>query len=208
MSKTYKKQRVGYYRSPRGHKKAKLNNLRNVPPSSWEDMKPDNQCFIIDDIIKKLFNKGMTIEEIEKKVRPEYKIKHWKWKEIINHYFDKTLKIQFDGMVSLSDEKTHAISVSKPNSEPYVIIKTNLPIENYLIISTNMLMRWQTEIIIDDGIWGQKIEQTNKIYPFPNPKLEEILMFTKNHYIDNGMIFKYKIRKWQMGFDECEIEYY
>ena len=79
MSRTRKRQEPYQYRHPKGHKKAKIHNLRSIPPNPYEDIHPDDQCFIVYKIIRKMFNAGIEYEVIERRLRHEYKIPAWQW---------------------------------------------------------------------------------------------------------------------------------
>jgi len=201
MSKSRKNFCYGY-RSPHGHKQAKANKLRSVPPSAWDDIAPDKRCFAMSKIISNMFKCGFSIEEIEKKTKSDYKLKNWEWKEMERN-FDNTLFIEFINIIALNDKKDKVIPITTPDSEPCfeTNTKVGLPIDGNIIVSDSLYIYKKFDII--DGKYYH--EPVNEVREFPNKKLTEILLFIKDHYIENGMIHKYMVRKWKMGFDQCEI---
>jgi len=138
MSRTRKRQNTGYYRSISGHKKAKLNRLRSIPPNSWEDIRADKQCYMVRNIIKDMFNAGTELEEIENRIKNEYKVPRWQWREFEDD-FDSTIKVCFDDLVALNEDQTVLIPITTPNAEPYISMRVSLPIEGTLIITEDKL---------------------------------------------------------------------
>lgn len=200
MSRSRKRQSAYSHRNPRGNKQAKINDLRSVPPGMYDDVNYDRQCFNADRIIRKMYNSGMEIEEIERKIREDYRMPRWQWEEIIRYTFGPTTKVRFEKLVCLNDDNTQTISISCPNAIPYFLVSIrDIPIRDYLIIRENDLLRMQ----ITENHGNYITEE--KIYPFPNPKWTKILLHLRDHYLDTGMIYQYIVNKWQLGFDKCTI---
>jgi len=208
MSRTRKRQSTGYYRQTiSGYKRAKLNKLRSIPPNPWEDLRADNQCHTMRGIIEDMFNAGIELEEIENKVKNEYGVPHWQWKDFDSD-LDNTIEVQFDDLVALNEDHTALIPITTPNAKPYVTIEVNLPIKNILIITEDKLLRLQKKkwVFSNTTFHDGEYVKMNKIFPFPNKKLTEIFLFLGDHYVENGMINNYVIKKWKMGLDKCRIE--
>lgn len=186
-----------------------MNNLRSIPPSRYDDIRADNQCYVAVRVVCELFNQGIELEQIESKVRERFKIKHWQWKDLIWE-FEPILEIHFGELVALNKDETNLIPLSTPEAEPcFVLTANSLPILNELIITDTKLLRHKTEKIIQVGIFGpDKTMEISEIYPFPNPKLTKLFLYLRDHYVENGMICRYNIRKWQLGLDKCEIDFY
>ena len=211
MSRTWKAQLLGVgFRTTRGgHKMAKQHNLRSIPPDTHlEDIKADKQCYDTSRIIEKMFNAGVEIEQIENKMRARYKIPHWAWKNIFGWIFDPTIYANFVDVVALNEDKTKLIPISTPNAEPYMVVKlTGLPINDVVIITENKLFRLHIEEYVMTGHFTHELRKIDKVYPFPNKKLTKMLLFLRNHYTNNGMIYKYEIQKWPRGLDKCVMKY-
>jgi hypothetical protein len=76
MSRTYKKYPHRYFRRPRGHRQALVNGVRSkaVPPSSWDDINHDYQCWKPHDIALALHKKGWSNDRIVKHLRFKFKM--------------------------------------------------------------------------------------------------------------------------------------
>lgn len=206
MSRSHKRY-FTYYRSIRGFKKATIHNLRSIPPNPWEDIKPDKQCWKASRVIYDLFNKGMDVDQIKKKVKANYHIQNWQW-DNISYYINPTIRINFGELVAINEDESSTISVSTPNSEPCFTVKTrDLPIDNQFIVAENKILRHQYIEFENTNQWNIKRTEVNKIYPFPNDKLAEIFLFLREHYLENGMVYQYVIKKWQLGLHKCTIEF-
>lgn len=210
MSRSNKRQETRNFRSPKGRKFAKAHGLRTVPPGQNDDIKPDNQCHKIGRIIKKLFNKGVQIEEIEKKVKAKYGVPHWQWLEMTEFDFDSYINIHFGDMIAMNEDETELISISTPGVEPCFMVDIDyLPIEDYLIIKENRLLRYRSPSpTIHHWMRHHTVphEEPHTIYEFPNPKLTKLLVHIRNHYVETGMLMWYAVKKWQMGLEKCTIE--
>ena len=213
MSRSHKRQETRSYRAPKGHRRAKMHGLRSVPPSQWDDVKPDDQCYKIDKIIDSMFNKGMQLEEIEKKIKEQYKVPHWQWIEMTSFDFDSTITIHFHDMVALNEDETAFVPLSTPDVEPCFQIEIDyLPIKNWIIITNDKLLRYQDKkknphMFGSGGSYVEPNIATEEIYPFPNKKLTKLFLHIRDHFVDNGMEFWYMVHKWKMGLEKCKIDF-
>ena len=78
MSDTIKKFPYGWFRAPRGRKNALINNARkrSVPPNAWDDINYSKDCYLPYIIARRLYEKGLSQEEIIKKIRKKFKLSH------------------------------------------------------------------------------------------------------------------------------------
>ena len=77
MGKTYKKQKIyKNFRYPRSSKKAKIYKTRNkaIPPSEYEDIIPDEQCFLYLKIIDRMKSRQIPKRLIINAVHRRFKI--------------------------------------------------------------------------------------------------------------------------------------
>jgi len=84
MSKTYRKSPFGIIRKPKGHKQARINNARSVPPSSWEDIPHNRECWVPLDIAIKLLVANKPEEIIFKKLKKKFHLQSHEILEIID----------------------------------------------------------------------------------------------------------------------------
>lgn len=77
MSRSYKRYTGNCFRSPRGHKQARIAGLRKrkVPPSSYEDVQLDKQVFLPQRIAYKLAAKGISYWEIIRYLMRKFKVR-------------------------------------------------------------------------------------------------------------------------------------
>ena len=77
MARTYKRYPVYYYRSPRGHLRARRAGLRKskTPPDSWEDVPFDRQCWLPYKVAGGLAKKGFSYLEIVHHVQRKFKMR-------------------------------------------------------------------------------------------------------------------------------------
>jgi hypothetical protein len=214
MSGTRKRQNNRAYRSLKGHKQATRDGCRNksIPPDPWDDIRPDDQCFVASKMMDRMFNNGVEFEVIEKKIKNRFKLAQWQWIEI-NHHFENKITIQFcDELVALNSDNTSIISISTPDVEPCMVLDIDgLPLADRLIVHDDRLIRFQIRMSPPDGSWyhtGIHTVECSKLYPFPNQKLTKILVWIRDHYVENGMLYWYEVSKWKLGFDRCEIRYF
>lgn len=90
MSKTYKNYPFNtYHRNPKGRKKAIQNGCRPkaIPPSSWDDIPIDKQCWRPWKIGGLLVDQGLlSTSEIIKKLMKKFNLKYKEAEKIVNFW--------------------------------------------------------------------------------------------------------------------------
>jgi hypothetical protein len=77
MSRTFKKFAYGCFRSPKGYRQAKIAGVRKrkVPPSSYDDVSYDKQCWLPYRISDRLAAKAWSYQEIIRYLMRKFKIR-------------------------------------------------------------------------------------------------------------------------------------
>jgi len=91
MGNTYKnKSHTGYYRRCRGHKKARINKARSIPPDGWmEERWPCNINNIPWTIVERMFNDGWPEYEAFERVMRKCKISRSKASDITKFFYHR-----------------------------------------------------------------------------------------------------------------------
>lgn len=79
MSRTLKRVPEGYFRRPKGHRQALLEKARTgklrrraIPPSYWDDVQADKQCYVAMKVADGLAAKGVSYGEIVRKLMGKF----------------------------------------------------------------------------------------------------------------------------------------
>ena len=106
MGKTYKKFPWGNYRKPRGRKQAVVAGARNkaVPPSAWDDIRADDQCYLPSKIARRNKKSGKTREETVTKLRKKFRLSY---KEAMEVTYQWDSKSEVDYAIEVFDRLSH-----------------------------------------------------------------------------------------------------
>jgi len=76
MGKTYKRFSRGCFRQPRGRKQALIQGARKkaVPPSSWDDLPVDKQCWFPQELGRRFYAQGMSREQAIRILRKRFRL--------------------------------------------------------------------------------------------------------------------------------------
>lgn len=84
MARTRKKTIGLTFRNPGGHKRAKKDGCRAVPPNPWDDISPDRQCDLPYKIAFAMHKKGLPKDKIINRLVNFHGYKRW---QIIQSYW-------------------------------------------------------------------------------------------------------------------------
>lgn len=89
MGKTYKKCHYRYFRSPKGHRQARNNNVRYGArvPSSWEDIPVCDLVYLPYKVARKLEKKGLDRETATKKLVEKFKLSYAQASTIVSNVY-------------------------------------------------------------------------------------------------------------------------
>lgn len=198
------------YRAPQGHKRARIQGCRKkaIPPSAWEDIRPDRQCYLAQNLVETMFNNGLEVEEIGNKIKKKFRMEHWQWEEILFSHFGTDLELNFcEGLVAADERAGCLIPLSTPDADPCFLIHVKGCPASYVVALPDKIMRYVH--IRFYGTWGEYSETVNELYPLPQESLTAIILSARDDYVESGMQYSpYIVRKWMMGFDKCEIYHY
>ena len=92
MGNTYKnKAHDGYYRRCKGHKNARINNARTIPPDGWNVEKyPCRINHIPWKVVDRMFEDGWPEYEAFERVMKKFKLSRKQASEITNFFYHRT----------------------------------------------------------------------------------------------------------------------
>jgi len=85
MSRTCKHFPFACHRSPRGWKRAVINNVRSgaVPPHANDDKNYDKQCFLPQRIAQQMWDSDFSEDDIRAKLSTKFKLQSWEITQIL-----------------------------------------------------------------------------------------------------------------------------
>lgn len=91
MSRTYKKRPQGYFRGPRGHKRAVIQGARDgaIPPDPWDDKPIDKQAWVYQTVAEQLVKKQVGDEHIIRRLRNKFGLSQWHAEDTVKRAKDR-----------------------------------------------------------------------------------------------------------------------
>lgn len=79
MARTIKKFPYKIHRNPKGFLRAKRNGARNkaVPPTAWDDLMHDNQCYSPYNVAEHMLQSGLSDCRIVRKLMKKFKLSYY-----------------------------------------------------------------------------------------------------------------------------------
>lgn len=218
MSRTYKFTTGYRYRRVRGRKQALASKdlygvksrRKSIPPNQWDDIKGDKQNFIISGLVNKMFYfNGYSLSQIRQKLK-DRGLRKWEIKRIFEEVFEPDFNIAISGITGINENYTNTIEIGTIGSDDHVGFVIKQFCDRYFragdeyIYSNNKLFDY--EKYEWSGPFSDKRITVNRIKQIRNIEFIKIFDWCVKHFEENGMKHIYHIRKWQMGFNRCEIE--
>lgn len=90
MGKTYRKGITKWHKTPKGRKKALINNARNgaVPPDSWDDIPLGRENKIPWNVARKMHDQGRPENEIRETLKTKFNLQAWEINHILEYVLD------------------------------------------------------------------------------------------------------------------------
>lgn len=85
MSRTYRAYPSSCVRHPRGHLRALKQGERSVPPSAWEDVPHNPECYIPQKVVWRFLAYGMDQDQVVEMVSRRFQLPRWQVREIARH---------------------------------------------------------------------------------------------------------------------------
>lgn len=84
MARTVRSMPWGIWRSPKGHKRALLNQERQIPPASWEDLAPSREVYTPYKAAVRLHGSGTSPQNIIKSILVRFNLTHQQAERIVS----------------------------------------------------------------------------------------------------------------------------